>query len=58
MVADEQTQRKKMTTKYIVYRVKTMREDLMSASIPVEQADVEESEWVKYMQELWLNYYK
>ncbi len=52
MVADEQTQRKKMTTKYIVYRVKTMREDLMSASIPVEQADVEESEWVIYMQKL------
>ena len=52
MVADERTQRKRTTTKYIVDRVKTMREDLMSASIPVEQADVEESEWVKYMQEL------
>jgi hypothetical protein len=34
-----------------------MKEDLMSASIPVEQADVEESEWVTYMQELRLNYY-
>jgi hypothetical protein len=58
MVADERTQRKRTTTKYIVDRVKTMREDLMSASIPVEQADVEESEWVKYMQELRSNYYK
>ena len=52
MVADEQTQRKRTTTKYIVHCVKTMREDLMSASIPVEQADVEKSEWVTYMQEL------
>jgi hypothetical protein len=42
---------------YIVDRVKTIKEDLMSASIPVEQADVEESEWVTYMQELRLNYY-
>jgi len=58
MVADERTQRKRTTTKYIVDRVKTMKEDLMSASIPVEQADVEESEWVTYMQELRLNYYK
>jgi hypothetical protein len=51
MVVDEQTQRKRTATKYIVDCVKTMREDLMSASIPVEQADVEESEWVTYMQE-------
>ena len=36
MVADERTQRKRTTTKYIVDCVKTMREDLMSASIPVE----------------------
>ncbi len=52
MVADEQTQRKRTTTKYIVDCIKTMKEDLMSASIPVEQADVEKSEWVTYMQEL------
>ena len=39
-------------------QVETMKEDLMSVSIPVEQADVEESEWVTYMQELRLNYYK
>ena len=44
MVADQQTQRKRTTTKYIVDRVKTMKEDLMLASIPVEQADVEELE--------------
>ncbi len=58
MVADQLPQRKRMTKKYIVDRVKTMKEDLMSASIPVEQADVEESEWVTYMQELRVNYYK
>ena len=58
MVADQRTQLKRTTTKYIVDRVKTMKEALMSASIPVEQADVEESEWVTYMQELRLNYYK
>jgi len=52
MVADERTQRKRTTTKYIIDQAKTMKEDLMSASIPVEQADVEESEWVTYMQEL------
>ena len=45
------------TTKYIVDRVKTMKEDLMSASIPVEQGDVEESEWVTYMQDFRLKYY-
>ena len=56
MVVDQPMQRKRTTTKYIVDWVKTMKEDLMSASIPVEQADVEESEWVTYMQELWLNY--
>jgi hypothetical protein len=44
-----------MTMKYIVDRVKTMKEDLISASIPVEQAGAEESEWVSYMQELRLN---
>jgi hypothetical protein len=58
MVADERTQRKRTTTKYILNCVKSMREGLMSANIPVEQEDVEESEWVKYMQELRLNYYK
>ena len=58
MVTDERTQQKRMTTKYIPNRVKSMREDLMSVNIPVEQEDVEESEWVKYMQELRLNYYK
>ena len=39
MVADERTQRKRTTTKYIINRVKSMREDLMSANIPVEQED-------------------
>jgi hypothetical protein len=34
-----------------------MKEDLMSASIPVEQADVEESDWVTYMQDFRLKYY-
>ena len=43
--------------KYIMDRVKTMKEDLMSASIPVEQGDVEESEWVTYMQDFRLKYY-
>ena len=52
MVADQQTQRKRTTTKYIMDRVKTMKEDLMSASIPVEQADVEDLEWVTYILEI------
>jgi hypothetical protein len=56
-VADQRTQRKRTSTKYIVDRVKTMKEDLMSASIPVEQGDVEESEWVTYMQDFRLKYY-
>ena len=57
MVADERAQRKRTTTKYIVDRVETMKEDMISVRIPVEQADVEESEWVTYMQELQINYY-
>ena len=44
-------------TKYIMDRVKSMKHELMSASIPDEQENVEESEWVSYMQELRLDYY-
>jgi hypothetical protein len=55
MVADERLQRKRMTTKYIMDRVKSMKHDLMSASIPDEQENVEESEWVSSMQELRLD---
>ena len=43
--------------KYIMDRVKSMKHNLMSASIPDEQENVEESEWVSYMQELRLDYY-
>ena len=57
MVADERVQRKRTTTKYIMDRVKSTKHDLMSASIPDENENVEESEWVSYMQELRLDYY-
>jgi hypothetical protein len=57
MVADERMQHKRTTTNYIMDRVKSMKHDLMSASIPDEQENVEESEWVSYMQELRLDYY-
>ncbi len=57
MLADERVQRKRTTTKYIMDRVKSMKHDLMLASIPDEQENVEESEWVSYMQELRLDYY-
>ena len=57
MVADERVQRKITATKYIMDRVKSMKHDLMSASIPDEQETVDESEWVSYMQELRLDYY-
>jgi hypothetical protein len=57
MVADERVQRKRTTTKYIMDRVKSMKHDLMSASIPDEHENVEKSEWVSYMQELRLDYY-
>ena len=57
MVADERVQRKRTTTKYIMDRVKSMKHELMSASIPDEQENVEELEWVSYMQELRLDYY-
>ena len=57
MVADERVQRKRTTAKYIMDRVKSMKHDLMLASIPDEQENVEESEWVSYMQELRLDYY-
>jgi len=57
MVADERVQRKITTTKHIMDRVKSMKHGLMSASIPDEQENVEESEWVSYTQELRLDYY-
>ena len=57
MVADERVQLKRTTTKYIMDRVKSMKHELMSASIPDEQENVQESEWVSYMQELRLDYY-
>ena len=57
MVADEQVQRKITTTKYIMDRVKSMKHDLMSASIPDEQVNGEELGWVSYTQELRLDYY-
>ncbi len=52
MVADERVQRKRTTTKYIMDRVKSMKHELMSASIPDEQENVQEWERVSYMQEL------
>ena len=57
MVADERVQRKRTTKKYIMDRVKSMKHELMSASIPDEQENVQESEWVSYMQELRLENY-
>ena len=58
MVADERVQRKRTTAKYIMDRVKSMKHELMAASIPDEQENVQEAEWVSYMQELRLQYYK
>ncbi len=49
MAADDRTRRKRLTTRYILDRVKTMKEDLMLASIPVEMEIVTQSEWVSYM---------
>ena len=57
MVADERVQRKRTTTKYIMDRVKSMKHELMSVSIPDEQENVQELELVSYMQELRLDYY-
>ena len=57
MVADERLQCMRTTTKYIMDRVKSMKDELMLASIPDEQENVEESEWVIYMKELRLDYY-
>ncbi len=57
MVADERVQRKRTTAKYIMDRVKSMKHDLMLASIPDEHENVEKLEWVSYMQELRLDYY-
>ncbi len=57
MVADEQTQRKRRTTQYIMNRVIAMKQELMTTSIPVEQDNVEESEWIAYLQELRHDYY-
>ena len=45
---DERVQRKRRTAKYIMDRVKSMKHELMLASIPDEQENVEESEWVTY----------
>ncbi len=44
MVANEQIQQKRRTTQYIMDRVMTIKQELMSTSIPVEQDNVEESE--------------
>ncbi len=52
IVADEQTQWKRRTTQYIMNRVIAMKQELMTTSIPVEQDNVEELEWVAYLQEL------
>ena len=38
-------------------RVKSINDELMLASIPVEQENVDEPEWVSYMKELRLDYY-
>jgi hypothetical protein len=57
MVADERTQWKRRTTQYIMNRVIEMKQELMTTSIPVEQDNVEELEWVAYLQELRHDYY-
>jgi hypothetical protein len=57
MVTYERVRRKITTTKYFMDRVKSTKHDLMSASIPDEHENVEELEWVSYMQELRLDYY-
>ena len=46
-----------MTTKYVMDRVKSMKDELMSSSITDEQENVEELEWVSYTKELRLDYY-
>jgi len=57
MVADGRMQRKRTMTNYIMDRVKSIKHNLMLASIPDEQENVEELEWISYMQELRLDYY-
>jgi hypothetical protein len=57
MVADERTQRKRRTTQYIMNRVIVMKQELMTTSIPVEQDNVEESEWVAYLRDLRHDYH-
>ena len=57
MVANEQIQQKRRTKQYIMDRVMTMKQELMSTSIPVKQDNVEELEWVSYLQKLRYDYY-
>ena len=57
MAAEDRTRRKRSTTRYILDRVKTMKEDLMLTTIPDEMETVTQSEWVSYMRELRVHYY-
>jgi hypothetical protein len=57
MVADKRAQWKKRTAQYVMNRVIVMKQDLMTTSIPVEQDNVEESEWVADLRELRHDYY-
>jgi hypothetical protein len=57
MVTNERIQQKRRTMQYIMDRVMTMKQELMSTSIPVKQDNVEELEWVSYLQKLRYDYY-
>ncbi len=57
IVAEERSRQKRTTAQYIMDRVKSMKEELMFASIPAEQDDVEDSVWMSYLRELRYDYY-
>ena len=57
MVAEERLHRKRTTTKYIMDRVKSMKEESLLANIAPEQDNVEDSVWTNYLCELRYEYY-
>ena len=57
MVAEERLRWKRMTTQYIMNRVKTMKEELMFTNIPPEHNDVDDSVWTTYLRESRYDYY-
>ena len=57
MVAEERLRWKRMTTQYIMNRVKSMKEELMVTNIPPEHNDVDDSVWITYLREIRYDYY-